>query len=400
MSLQADLLHPDLGYFDEDFDLTASGTYSEATAPFGQARKLPAAAYRSKIFSELENEKIWTRGWITVGLLQQIPNPGDMLPFTLGFHGIHIQRNLNGSISARLNRHQHGGCRFVPEQCRTGKQTKCTIASCNYTRDADVMPADENGENTPDMYKFAGINPDKLVPVKCKAWGPFIFINLDSESGVLSDDLGAIAQQIEPWLSKPLHLKASQWLDFKCNWKLIGSAFTDAGQNSNETSDSFVAAQLPHSIENILSSDQSGLDKFNIDIQGTVQIFWVFPNVLLAVCPTYVACFVLQSTGMGNCLCRFTLLSVDENLSADTAGKFKDIWLSFLTTIGERATQQHKAIVNWGTSKQPLTIGEKPPIETSYSTYKLNQFLSSKLLATHKLYWNPTIMDAKMTQRG
>lgn len=400
MSLQADLLHPELGYFDEDLDLTALATYGEATAPFGHARKLPAVAYRSKTFSELENEKVWTRSWITVGLLQQIPNPGDMLPFTLGFHGIHIQRNLNGSISARLNRHQHGGCRFVPEQCRTGKQTKCTIASCNYTRDADVMPADDNGENTPDMYKFAGINPDKLVPIKCETRGPFIFINLDPECGVLSDDLSAITQQIEPWLSKPLHLKASKWLDFKCNWKLIGSAFTDAGQNSNEKSGSFVATQLPHSIEAILSNDQSGLEKYNTDIQETVQLFWVFPNVLLAVCPTYVACIVLQSTGMGDCLCRFTLLSTDKNLPVASVDKLKNIWLSFLTTVGESAAQKHQNIVGWGTSKQPQTIGKKQPIEASYSTYKLNQFLCKKLLTAHKLYWNPTIMDAQMTQRG
>jgi len=244
MSLQADLLRPELGYFDEDLNLTVPGTYCEATAPFGQARALPAVAYRSKVFAELENEKIWTRGWVVVGLLQQIPNPGDLLPFTLGFHGVHVQRNSDGSVSGRLNRHQHGGCRFVPEQCRTGKQTKCSISSCNYTRDADVMSADEKGEQTPEMYKFIGINPDKLAPVHCDTWGPFIFINLDPDCSPLAEALQMIAPLIEPWLQSSLSLLSSQWVDVKSNWKLVGSAFVDQGIEPLDDSGPFARSDI------------------------------------------------------------------------------------------------------------------------------------------------------------
>ena len=53
--------HPELGYFDEDVDLTEPKLYAAATKPFGRAQVLPPTAFHSKIFADLEDEKVWTR---------------------------------------------------------------------------------------------------------------------------------------------------------------------------------------------------------------------------------------------------------------------------------------------------------------------------------------------------
>jgi len=97
-------VHPELGYFDEGLNLVEPELYAAARKPFGRAQTLPPAAYRSKIFADLEDEKIWTRTWVCVGTQQQIPNAGDLLPFTLGHHGIHVERQANGGLLARLIR--------------------------------------------------------------------------------------------------------------------------------------------------------------------------------------------------------------------------------------------------------------------------------------------------------
>ena len=67
-------VHPELGYFDEGLNLVEPKLYAAASRPFGRAQILPPAAYRSKIFADLEDEKIWTRTWVCVGAQQQIPN--------------------------------------------------------------------------------------------------------------------------------------------------------------------------------------------------------------------------------------------------------------------------------------------------------------------------------------
>ncbi len=390
MSLQIDLLHPDLGYFDEGFDLTDPQTYAPTQGPFGTAHALPPFAYRSKVFSELENEKIWTRSWVAIGLLQQIPNTGDMLPFTLGFQGIHIRRNADGSISAWFNRHQHGGCRFVPEQCRTGKQTKCTITSCNFTRDAHVMSVREDGEDSPEMYKFAGIDPSKLIAVNCQTWGPFIFVNLDPEAGPLEDDLPEALQRLGARKPEALSLLDHQWLDFSSNWKCYGSAFADAGDamaaapRQPDGTAAGVTARAVKSADFALCGD--GRDG--------IELIWMFPNLLLAVNGAVVTAAVMQSTGMANTLCRVSVLGAAEDASDDAQP-----WMSALRKVGARAEADHSEQAAWGTSSRPETIDEQPGTETRFSRHLIEKYVIGRTLETHILQWSAPIMDARMMQR-
>ncbi len=165
--------HPDLGYFDEGVDLTDADLYKSANQPFGQATILPPPpfTYQSKVFSDLEDEKLWTRSWVTIGTTHQLQNPGDLLPFTVGHHGIHVQRNKDGSLTGRFNKAQHGGCRAVPSQCQTGKKTKCSFTSCGYSLDRNVLRVEEIGENTPTMHQYLGLIPERLLPIKVDTWG-------------------------------------------------------------------------------------------------------------------------------------------------------------------------------------------------------------------------------------
>jgi hypothetical protein len=404
MSMQSDLRNPELGYFDEGMNLADAALFQSAIQPFGAATSLPPVAYRSKAFFELENEKVWTRSWVVIGLLQQIPNPGDLLPFTLGFHGVHVQRNRDGSVSARLNRHQHGGCRFVPEQCRTGAQTKCSITSCNYTRDADVMPAGENGENTDLMYKFVGLVPEKLAPVKCETWGPFIFINLDPEAGPLADYLGGFPAAMGHLLGGSLYLAGKQWIDFQSNWKMAGAALTELGQplaqpRSNTVPDEIPAYAAGGDLASWMLADPESAGE-----SAAEGMHWLFPNAVLAVSRTHVAVTLLQATGMGKCLCRFFLLASGSARSSGeasdaTAGLFGR-WQSALLGARQEAERLHKEAVLIGTPSRPGTTAEDVPIEANPCSHMLNRFVADRVVREHHYYWNAPIMDAAMLTRG
>ena len=386
MSMQADLRNPELGYFDEGMKLSDASVYASARRPFGLATTLPPVAYRSKAFLELENEKIWTRSWAVIGLLQQIPRPGDLLPLTLGMHGIHVQRQADGSIAARMNRHQHGGCRFVPEQCRAGPQTKCSITSCNYTRDADVMPGGEMGKDTDVMYKFVGLTPERLTAIRCEIWGPFIFVNLDPECEPLRAWLGDLPEISGLDTEQPLKLSGRQWLDFQCNWKMAGSAFTSvgmapAGWNAG-------ARKTPRTFCMTKATD-AGLE---------LKLIWLFPNLLLAVGRDHIAVTLLQATGTEKTLTRSFWLTPESETASPATMDFAR-WVSFLKTQGGLAEHMHREQVLLGTPSRHGTTGSDLPLEANPCAYALNRFLAHRLQIEHHYYWNAPIMDAAMMMR-
>lgn len=390
MSMQSDLRNPELGYFDEGLDLTSTKIYADLNLPFGEARDLPSVAHRSKVFSELENEKVWTREWVAVGLTQQIPNAGDLLPITIGFHGIHVQRNVDGTLSARLNRHQHGGCRFVPEQCRTGNQTKCTINSCNYTRDSDIIIADENGEQTDAMYKFIGLVPERLISVKCDTWGPFIFVNLDPESSPFSKTIDNFSNHVGNIFEHDWFLLEKKWVDFSSNWKSVGASLVAnmvKGHTNPEIEDDINDSQIQFS--HYIPTDERDCLSLR---RG--KISWLFPNLIMVTSLDVIAVALLQSTGPSRCLVRGFILQRDATKKSGV-----DDWFNYLFSTKIVAEQMHQELINWGTSSQPDTHSEMLPIQNDYNKYLLNRFLSKKLTQNHKYYWNAPIMDAAMTMR-
>ena len=157
-------MRPDLDCLDEGVDLQDPALYRPSRGRFGKARMLTPIAYRSKVFADLEDEKIWTRSWVCIGSHRDIPSVGDLLPYTVGNHGLHVQRDEEGLIG-RYNLAQHGGCRFVPAQCQTGSKTKCSFTSCGYSRDRGVVAADELGDNTPTMRQYLGF-PARTVAAR------------------------------------------------------------------------------------------------------------------------------------------------------------------------------------------------------------------------------------------
>ncbi len=384
MSMQADLLNPEMGYKDEGLSLDNPALYESACKPFGLATALPPVAYRSKTFLELESEKIWTRSWSVIGLGQQIPNAGDLLPFTLGFHGLHVQRNRDSSLAARMNRHQHGGCRFVPVQCRTGTQTKCSITACNYTRDADAMSAAANGENSDEMFKFVGLVPEKLTPVKFGTWGPFIFINLDPACAELDEQIGGLVPQLPLWLNGPLSIRTKLWIDVKANWKEMGAAFV---------SDSDI--DLPSTEEDSHFASCIATD----GPCGRARLFWAFPNLLLAVGDDHALVVLLQSTAPGKTLCRLFLIG-PEALSEQRAAELGFGWIAWVKACGAAAEALHQDHVLHGTPSRPGTQADMLPLETNAGSYLLNRYLSQRLCKEHKYYWTAPIMDAAMLMRG
>jgi hypothetical protein len=403
--------NPIRGYSYEDVDLTDPDFYMSACEHFGKASMLPTVAYQSKNFSELEDEKLWTRSWVAVGTLMQIPNPGDLLPYTVGNHGIHVERQEDGSLIGRFNKAQHGGCRSIPGQCKTGKKTKCSYTSCGYSRDRDVITADELGDNNPAMHQYIGLVPERLLPVKVETFGPFIFINLDADSLPLKESLTELERQIEGYLQSPFTHCVQSWIESKCNWKLAGRAFIGAPPKAeiscSPVNDETVAKEKSPSREYAWQSSAIDTKKLNFAMNLTlpslsdqvasetnVRFCWLFPNLLLCLLPTHIVYVVLQPLSMGACLQRVSVLA-PEGSDVTRVELLQKYWVDFFSsTVASSEKKQAELDLACSVSNH-AALAPLESIEDSYGAYHFQQYLLDKLLYEHKYFMNsPMYMHA------
>lgn len=276
---------PMLGFHDGAHDLSDPALYEETRR---DGMTLPAFAYRSKAFADLEDEKVWTRSWSCIGYADRIPNPGDLYPFTVGQHGVHVQRQPDGSLKAHFNFAQHGGCRFVPRQCQTGKKTTCFYTSCGHSRDRDVVIANPDGSDTPEMYMFVGVNPLKLIPIHLATVGSLMFVNLDFDSAPLAAQWENEAP-VPPSAGAPLTDHASQ--------NDAGSAIKLGGLTQLLSDAS--AHRTRHECELACNWKLAGkLALEALDAGEVTAIEWRYPNLVIARSDTMVIASILQPVAM------------------------------------------------------------------------------------------------------
>ena len=291
---------PDLGYFENGLDLLARQTYEAALRPFGEAEQLPAFAYTALPFALLEDEAVWTREWVCIGTLADIPEFGDVLPFTVGNHGIHVQRMPNGALEGRFNNAQHGGCRFVPVQCQGGTKTKCSFTSCGYSRDRDAIAAREDGQGVAAMHQYLGLRPERLLKVSVATWGKLILVNVDGPGKrfVPPVEFDKVLAQVVPTSACRT---AKHWREYDCNWKIVGEALVSSRQASVKSLPSAVIARQERANE----------------VFDTAM--WLFPNVVVLSSHKVSAIIILQQTSLKKVLCRIQVFSKSDSADAEAA---------------------------------------------------------------------------------
>lgn len=344
---------PALGFFDEGADLASPEFYASATGASRPATVLPPAAFRSLSFSMLEDEAIWSQDWICVGSLDDIPAEGDLLPFTIGNHGVHVQRMANG-LEARFNKAQHGGCRAIPLQCQTGAKTKCSFTSCGYSRDRRAVPASELGDATPAMHQYLGLRPERLLRPAVQSHGPLIFVNLNPASPWPADSLVTLPGQGGLTRSdQPSARSQEVWLEFSANWKIMASTL--------------VAGAL-------LASGQQWIATRSAMAAGSANLTaaWLFPNLVLLCDGPHTATIVLQPTALGQTLCR-----VSANGQEPAAALER--WLAVVRTRAAEAEATHAAVTSLSIPTRPLAADVTLPEQTSVSGQWMQKMLAGRV---------------------
>ena len=370
-------MRPDLDYVDEGVDLQDPALYKPSRGRFGKASILTPIAYRSKVFADLEDEKIWTRSWICIGSQRDIPNIGDLLPYTVGNHGVHVQRG-EGGLTGRYNLAQHGGCRFVPTQCQTGSKTRCSYTSCGYSRDRGVIAADELGDNTPTMRQYLGYRPERLLPVTAESAGPLLFVNLDPDAAPLADRLEGAADALALDDAAAWENAESFRVEYDANWKLLGRALLrslapDAKSAKKGGADAIVLNS---------ASDFSG---------ASATVYWLLPNLILLRGEDRLVSIVLQPTALEE-----TLARIEISAARPMEPAHADALRAALDEAGDTAAGLQGELARFGTPSRPKTSLASLPLEEDRAAHLLQTYVIGRLLKRHEVHWSGPLYAAAL----
>ena len=274
----------------------------------------------------MEDERIWTRVWACVGVEQQLLAPGDLLPATLGHHGLHVQRRPDAGLRAAFNVLQQGSCWTIPAQCGHGHKTNCPYVSCGHSLDTDALAA-QDGAPTREMRQFIGFNPLKLADVPVQTAGPLIFVTLADPPPPLDHQLGALgaAAQLES-LGRLRHV-ARFWAELDCNWKLASDALFEAlgappesGRLEERLATGTVVpgTGTTHGELWSVGAAAAALAPLAPDDGDGVRLWRAFPNVVLAVLPNHAAAVVAKPTRLDGVALVVSLFAHPHGETAET----------------------------------------------------------------------------------
>lgn len=384
--------HPLFGYAHDGEDITRREVYASTLRAFGEATAPPAFVFHSKAFSDLEDEKIWTRSWVCVGPHTRIPAPGDLLPHTVGNHGVHLRRQDDYSLRGFFNFAQHGGCRFVPRQCQTGNKTRCSYTACGYSHDRDIILGTSEGLEPALTYQYVGVNPSKLMPIGVATCGPLAFVNLDVQPEGLEHQWGPLEARLQQYFSRGTRHVKRLALQSRCNWKAAGRAFLERyGAPGEDTQrqplDLDEASGSPGSawwgspaVDSVAHGDSPVRVLAHLERPDGGICVWLFPNLLLQLYSDHCISCVLQPAGLAQTVHYFDLYRV--GMDADARDKDAGLIDSWTQSCEEQVTA--------GERKQAELVGagEAAKVETNPLVWAADRYLLQRVLAQHEYFVN------------
>lgn len=177
----------------------------------------------------LEQEKVFSKVWLEVGRVEEIPEPGDYFVREIEIARasiIIIRGRADGEIRAFHNVCPHRGNKLLWETQERGnaRGIKCRFHAWTFSSDGRLV-------GVPGEDKFYNLDRAEcgLIPVAVDVFEGFIFINLDpSPEQTLVEFLGPMADHLRGF---PYHEFTTEYFyraELNANWKVCLDAFSEA----------------------------------------------------------------------------------------------------------------------------------------------------------------------------
>lgn len=178
------------------------------------ARHLPGGVYSSPEIYEMEKERIFMTHWLSVGRVDEIPNVGDYMTFSVMDEPILISRPAEDEISVCMNMCLHRGV-AVASGCGHAKDFSCPYHAWLFDVGGKLISAPGMKESEVDL-KGA-----RLKPLPVKIWRGWIFTNFSENPKPFEDFIATYEEKLWWFQSGECKTAHKVEIDVKCNWKFL-----------------------------------------------------------------------------------------------------------------------------------------------------------------------------------
>lgn len=189
-----------------------------------RADRAPKQRYYDPEFFALEAERLWPRVWQMACRLEEIPNVGDVVEYTILDQSVLVVRTSDTEVRAFQNACRHRGVTLVEGRASCADGFTCPFHGWRYGLDGA-------NAGVPQRKTFAqdNLDPDDihLVPVRCDTWGGCAWINLDEDAPPLRQSLEPVATILDGWKVETLRTVWWYACRLPVNWKLAEAAFLE-----------------------------------------------------------------------------------------------------------------------------------------------------------------------------
>jgi len=186
------------------------------------ASLLPPRVYHDPQLLTYELEEWFAKGWICIGREEDIPLKGQYFLSKLCGENIIVVRDNDEQVRAFFNVCRHRGATLVTEQSGQAPRFQCPYHAWTYDLDGALhMP------RFCDMLEDFDLDDFGLIAANVGAWQGFIFLNIESNAGELTDYLEDMADFFDRFDLGALRRGTLIEYDVNANWKAIVENYSE-----------------------------------------------------------------------------------------------------------------------------------------------------------------------------
>jgi glycine betaine catabolism A len=187
-----------------------------------RANMLPPAAFASPEVLDWELDNIF-RGWVCVGHLSAVDEPGKYVMRELGPDSIVVIGAEDGRPRAFLNVCRHRGARIVEEaEGQVRKRLRCPYHSWSYGLDGSLKAAPHMDEVEDFEFSCWG-----LIPVRLAVVGGLVLIDLSGEAPEVDVHVGDLLDHLQRYRLAGLDRAGEASYEVAANWKGIAENYNE-----------------------------------------------------------------------------------------------------------------------------------------------------------------------------
>lgn len=278
----------------------------QVTAPFGQSRTLPAAAYTSDAVFDWEMKNLFRGTWACVGRFDELLGPGQIRAVEVAGESVLLTRSAEGDLNAFSNVCRHRGHELAPVgDAIDARLIRCPYHSWSYRYDGSLRAA-------PTFAQTPGFDMSEwpLIAVRSAVYGGWVWVDLSGSAPDIETHFGNLGEIMAPYETELLRTAAVHEYVIAANWKVIAENYNecyhcstihpelcevtppDSGRDHQPTG-MWLGGTMElksHAVTMSLDGASKGINFRKIDGDAARQVWYltVTPNLLLSLHPDYV----------------------------------------------------------------------------------------------------------------